>query len=136
MTPIRLWHDQKGLALTAAIVLLFMFVILASVTLNAAYNKSRLMQHVDGKRIEAYYAAKAGIVDAHWRLMANYVEDISPDPDNYNFNKADWNPPAYYMDLDTDKSNVHMSKEGGDDVEVDIGPKIGGFRSIETRAVY
>jgi len=86
--------NSKGIALYMVLAVLLIVVIFGSIILNLIHNQSRLTHH-QIKRIQAYYAAQAGITyaleairlnDYNWtatlnpitRIMCRNVTGVSP----------------------------------------------------------
>jgi hypothetical protein len=96
------------MALTVVIIVLMMLVLLGGYILTLAYNHYRLQQSVGGQRMAAYYRARAGVVDAQWRIRR--------DPGGlFAAGGPAYNPSAYSLDIDDD---------GVNDVTVDISEVI------------
>ena len=113
---------QKGVALTAVVIILIMLGVLSAIALNLAYNQRRLVNNSGAGQTVAYYRARGGLVDAYWRLQNN----VGPPPDN---TPGFWGPAvqaAYNLDIDGN---------GADDTGVTVGlPAVGtNVRSVTTR---
>ena len=110
-------QNDKGMALTVAIIIIILLGLLAGYMTQMGYNQRRLADTAGGRRAKAYYRAQAGLVDANWRIRTNYTGTTTYTGSALNppgsFAVDAYNPNAYQMDLDGDGSN---------DVDVDIGP--------------
>lgn len=104
---------QEGMILTVVVIVLTMITLLGGFVLNLAYNQYRLSGELGIKRAVAQARARAGIVDAQWRIRT--------DPDGlFTANGPTYDPAAYTLDTDAD---------GTDDVTVDITAVIDGGRT-------
>lgn len=110
--------SQKGSSLAVVLLFVFFMTLISAYILQYMYNQKRLSDQASGKRLIPYYRAKAGVVDAQWRIRSNAASEIGVPTGN--FNDKDFDPPAYYIDLDSNM--IHLSKQAVDDVRVDIGP--------------
>ena len=59
----------KGEALTVVMMVLVMLAVVSATVMSLGYNQRRLQQTAGGGKIIAYYNARAGVVDAFWRLQ-------------------------------------------------------------------
>ena len=85
-------------------------VLLASFAVNYGYNKKRLMDIHSGRRDTLNFRAQAGVVDANWRIRADYTAGLSPAG---SFTNSAYDPAAYGLDVD---------RNGVADTCVNIGP--------------
>lgn len=115
-------RSRSGVALTVAIMMMICSSILAGYALQAGWNQRRMTIVNGSKRDRIYWAAKAGVVDARWRIREGMRNSNSSGlfPGG-NFNDDLYNPNSYDIDLDNN---------GVVDVSVDIGAVNGGVREI------
>ena len=115
-------QSQKGVALTIAIMLIVCTAILAGYALQAGWNQQKLSIAGGSKRDKIYWKARAGVMDARWRIRNNV-----PHPSWGGGNLADpnYDPPAYDLDIDGVAPAV--------DVTVNIGAVVGGVRNIDSQ---
>ena len=95
---------SKGFVITIVVIMVFAILAAGIAVLALGYNQKRLVDQVGAGQIRGYYRARAGIVNARWRIRTN-----NNGAGGYEYNV---NPPAYSLDLDGDSVN---------DVTVDIG---------------
>jgi hypothetical protein len=105
---------QKGIALTIAILMIICSSILAGYALQAGWNMRRIQVSSGSKRDRTYWYAKAGVVNARWRIRTNV---------GGQFTNPAFDPAAYTLDVNGDAVN---------DVSVDIGPVVNGLRQIDS----
>lgn len=112
--------NQKGLALTLAIITAVLVTALAAAALSFGYNQRILTKTAVGGRTLAFYYAKAGLVDAQ--------ELLRTDPSG-DFGDPTYDPPPYTLDVNGD---------GASDVTVDISARDGttNLRTIQTTGSY
>ena len=115
--------DQKGAALIVAIIFSTILVLVAGYVLTLGYNQTRQIETVGVRRTAVFYKAQAGVVDSAWRLRTQVLPPGAADFTN---------PPAYYIDIDT--NTFSASDSASADVRVDIGPMnaVTGLRPIES----
>jgi hypothetical protein len=95
---LNLKKDSKGAVMTLVIIVIVMLVLLGSFVTNLCYNQRLLADAAGGGRIEKYYRAQAGVVDALARLRNNLI------------------PPA-----STSSYSLDVNSDGTNDVNVTIG---------------
>ncbi len=105
---------QKGMAMTITIMMIICASLLAGYGLQAGWNMRRTVILTGSRRDRMYWAAKAGVVDARWRIRTN-AGGVYTNP------AAD---PAFY--------NLDLNNDGVNDVRVDIGPVQNGVRQIDS----
>ena len=109
--------DQKGAALTVAIIFAMIIALVAGYVLTFGYNQTRQIETVGVRRTAIYYRAQAGVVDAAWRIRT-----FSAPPGTACSLSADnCDPAIYYIDIDTDTASSGETAES--DVKIDIGPR-------------
>lgn len=64
-------RNSKGAALTVVIIVIIMLTLLSAFAMNMGYNRQRLMKLNGASKAVAFYRARAGVVDAYWRLQNN-----------------------------------------------------------------
>ncbi len=69
--------NHNGVALTLAIVMIFVIIILGIIALNLAFNYRKLSDSVSAAHVQAYFRAQAGVVDARWRIRNNIGGDFT-----------------------------------------------------------
>ena len=106
----RIIQNSKGVALTVVVIVLIMVALLTGYVASLGYNQRRVTDAASGRRAKIFYRAKAGAVDAAWRIRVNYFPTQIP-PNSFLTDA--WDPPAYTLDVDGD---------GTADTSVDIGP--------------
>lgn len=126
MKTLLLSMGRKGVALTVAMMMMVCTSILAGYALQAGWNIRKLSMSAGSKRDKIYWAARAGVVHARWRIRVNNTAGLAGAP-MIGFNDPNWNPPAYQLD-------IHNPPDGIWDVEIDIGNVINGVRNIDARA--
>lgn len=121
--------NQEGIALIAVVFLLAALALILGYSMNFAQNQRRLLNSLTKERMQNYYKAQSGVVDANWRIRTNTLLEGWG---GAGFTDANFNPPAYYIDLETDA--VTSAQTDASDVKVDIGPVNGatGLRTIES----
>ena len=106
-------RNERGLALAAAIAIIMILVLLAGYVTQLSYNQKKLSASGSGQRVRNYYRAQAGVVDAGWRIRANYTVGLpNGGTAPFNFTNDGYNPGPYNLDVDGD---------GAVDCTVDIG---------------
>ncbi len=127
--PARGREGERGIVLTVVIIVTIMMMTLAVAILGLAVNQTKLANGLVSSNVRAQYRAEAGLVDARWRMRANFTTDIG----GGDFTSAVFDPPAYYIDIDT--NTVHTAKTDADDVEVNIsavGADQPGVRTVDS----
>lgn len=117
---------ERGVVLTVVIIVTIMMLSLAVAVLSLAANQTRLSNSLAASNVRAQYRAEAGLVDARWRMRVNFTDDIG----GGDFDDPDFDPPAYFIDIDADA--VHTTRTGDDDVEVDISAVGAGQPGVRT----
>ena len=99
-------QNERGIAMILAIITMLLILTVAGAILTLAYNQRRLGAGVGEAKLRAYYRAKAGLVDAQWRIRT--------DPGGlFAAGGTLYDPMPYTLDTDGD---------GTDDVMADLGP--------------
>ncbi len=112
--------NDKGIAMTLVIVIIIILTMLAAYVTSLAYNQRRVTDTAGGGRAKIYYRAKAGVVEANWRIRTNYTAGLTPG----SFLIPTYDPAPYTIDVDED---------GTADCQIDIGPADGtGKRAINS----
>ena len=134
--------NQAGFVLALTIIVIVILTFVVMLVLSLGVHQKTLADAVSGTRMVAYYRSQAGIVDAQWRIRENVIHldkngDLNSDlvDNGKDFSFPEWDPPAYYIDLDDDTTSLtRRSVAGGniDDVQVDIGPIENGTRAIDS----
>ena len=116
-------RDRRGVALTVVLVVAVLLTLISGFVLMLGYNKRRLTL-TGGRKAQIYFHAKAGMVDAMWRIRTNYTNGLAPAG---SFTTPAYNPNAYSLDTDGN---------GTMDVTVDIG-SVGanGVRTIQSNGL-
>ncbi len=96
--------------MSIVLIVLIMLALLAVYIASFSYNQRVFMDRNSSQRIKIYYRAKAGVVNAHWRIRTNYTAGLSP---GGSFATDAYDPAPYSLDVDGD---------GVYDTTVDIGP--------------
>lgn len=123
-------HQQSGIALTIAIIFILAVVSMIGVTMNQIYDFKVATAPLIKSRIMSYYNAQSGVVDAQWRIRTNTITGWTV-PAGKDFTDPTWNPPIYYLDIDTNPPTFSTSQQATSDVSVDIGlPDPDGIRGI------
>jgi Tfp pilus assembly protein PilX len=107
----RVRQNLKGFALTMVIIILVLLALLATYITSISYNQRRFLDRNSSKRMKIFYCAKAGVVDANWRIRTNYTAGLLPAAGSFANDVYD--PAPYNLDVDGD---------GTVDTTVDIGP--------------
>ena len=89
--------DSKGVALTVVVVVLVMMALLSAYVSTLGFHQRKITDAASGGRTKIFYRAKAGVVDATWRIRVNYFQGQIP-PNT--FLNANWDPPVYNLDVD------------------------------------
>ena len=106
--------NSKGVALTIVLIVATLLALISGFITMLGYNQRRLAISSGGQQVRVYYHAKAGMVDAFWRIRSNF-----PAGKNYA-NAAETDD--YWLDTNADAAN---------DVHVTIGARAGnGLRLI------
>jgi hypothetical protein len=88
-----------------------MLAAMAGYITNLSYNQRLLAKTAGGSgSIVSFYHAKAGLVNASWRIRTNTFGGLTPPG---QFTTDAWNPNPYNLDVNGDGTN---------DTTVDIGP--------------
>lgn len=93
------------------VIVLIMLALLTGYIASLGYNQRRVTDAASGRRAKILYRAKAGAVDAAWRIRANWFGGALNPPNDFTTDA--WDPPVYLLDVDGDGTN---------DTSVDIGP--------------
>ena len=143
------WRNEKG-SLTVVLMYTLFVTMLAGFALTLALNQKRLTDAAAGRRMVAYYRARAGVIDAFWLIRTNPMNGSQKTVINagaivlistrtpsgaQNFSNPDWDPDPYYLDLDGNTAS--LSERTVDDVKVDIGYIDGntGLRAVESEGL-
>ena len=126
--------DERGVALTVAVVIIIVLTLLAGFAVNFSYNKKRMVDLGSGKHDVINYRAQAGLVDAMTRIRLNATAGLSPAGD---FTDPDYDPQSYQLSVDGRGTVNAVTKlcSSGCDTTVDIGPVTNaatGQRSIKS----
>ena len=101
--------NDKGVALTVVIVIIIILALLAGLVTTLGYNQKKLGDAAGGRRAKIYYRAKAGVVEAGWRIKNNFTQNLTAG----SFLNDAYDPAPYTIDVDED---------GVPDCRIDIGP--------------
>ena len=138
--------SQRGAALTIAIIVIIIVSLLVVYALSAGFHQALFAGKLGGaSQIQRYWTARAGVVDATWRIRHNVVSldtgELGSGAPGNSFVEALFDPPTYYLDLDTDQTSI-TPLTGARIAKIDIGPvNTGGgsyptdVRKIESTAV-
>jgi Tfp pilus assembly protein PilX len=139
MFLIRSPHSRSGFILVLTIIMIVILTLVAVQVLSLGAHQKRLADAVSGKRMVAHYRSQAGLVDAQWRIRENVTAlhptgSLNSSSPSQDFADPAWNPPVYYIDLDSDTTSLVRRSSGVniDDVQVDIGAMTGGSRAIDS----
>lgn len=95
----------------AVLVVLILIALAASHVMTLSQNQHRLLNSLTKSKMQNYYKARAGVIDANWRIRTNQ---------GGSFTTAAYDPAPYYINLDN--GEVSSLKTPESDVLVDIGP--------------
>ena len=118
---LNLRNHEKGEALTIVLIVVILLAIISATLMTLGYNQRKLQQKAVGGQIIAYYYARAGVVDAFWRLQ----RDIGPggEADYFTTGAGSTAETVYARDVDGILGN---------DVNITIGLPNAGLRQITT----
>jgi Tfp pilus assembly protein PilX len=122
---------NNGVLITVVIITLLVLTLLAGYVMSLAFHQKKMVDQVSGSRLQRYYAAQAGVVDAQWRIRNDSTAEIG----GGSFSTSSFSP-TYYINLSND--SVHAACGAGDSVRVVIGALDGaipGFRKIESTGI-
>ena len=123
--------NEEGMAMMVALMTGLIVALICTYALDLAYNQKRQLRTLAAsERTKVYYRAQAGMVDATWRIRNNRT--LAFTGWTSDFNNANFNPPVYYIDIDTGTYSETNSATA--DVKVDIGivNSATGMRSIDS----
>jgi Tfp pilus assembly protein PilX len=111
--------NDSGVAMTVVLIILVLLVTLSGAVMTLSYNQKKVVSSAGGKRAVGYYRAKAGVVDAFWRIRTNTGTDFTVGANTAN----------YSLDVDGDGTN---------DTTITIGARSGvtGLRAISSVGNY
>jgi Tfp pilus assembly protein PilX len=95
--------------MTIVIIVIIVLGLLAAYVTQLGYNQSRLSSTSGARRAKMLYLAKAGVVEASWRIRENYTVGLTPG----SFLVDGYDPAAYSIDVNGDGTN---------DCSINIGP--------------
>ena len=108
--------------MVVVIVIITMLTLIGAFMTKMTYNQRTLVSVTSGKRVQVYYRAQAGVVDAHWRIRTNYTGAPMGGGD---FTNPAFDPPPYSVDM--------APADGNNDFTVDMGPvNASGLRPISS----
>lgn len=111
--------NEKGVALLVVITFATVIALIAAYVLRFSYNQARQVDAVSIRHTMINYRAQAGVIDAFWRIRTNPIPPIPGAPAGSSFTTATYDPPPYFIDIDTD--TVTAGQDAASDVRIDIG---------------
>lgn len=117
--------------ITVVVIAILTLTLLAGYVMTLAYNQKKIVDQVSGNRVQRYYAAQAGVVDAQWRIRNNSTTELG----GGTFTNSVFSP-TYYLNLATD--SVHSNCASGDNVKVVIGAfgaEVPDLRKIQSSGI-
>ena len=104
-------NSERGVALTIVIIVIIIVSMLVAYALSAGFNQSKIASNAGGGagQIQNYWTARSGIVDASWRIRHNVATLDSGETLGGSFTTASFDPPEYYLDLETHLTKLKTS---------------------------
>ena len=116
--------------MVAGMLVIMMMMIYLSTTLPYyIYGYKKIQTVMDQPEFQK---CRIGYSEGRRRIRTNTTTDMTPV--GQDFTSAGWNPDPLYMDIDNFTFSG-VEREGVDDVIIDIGPEVGGWRAMSLTAL-